>query len=81
MLHQRLHLKQNKQKQKTAGTETGVQDGPALPAIVCDVIMSATSAWSSLLCSARAPFEVYPKNERNKTRLTLAPNGGSLGVL
>ena len=29
----------NKQKQKTAGTETGVEHGPALPAIVCDVII------------------------------------------
>ena len=28
---------------KHAGTETSVQDGPALPAIFCDVIMSATS--------------------------------------
>ena len=33
-----------KRKQKHAGTETGVQDGPAVPAIFCDVIMSATSA-------------------------------------
>ena len=34
-----------KTKQKTQpGTDTGVQDGPALPAIFCDVIMSATSA-------------------------------------
>ena len=27
------------------------QDQPALPKILCDVIMSATSAWSSLLCT------------------------------
>ena len=53
MLHQRLQLKQtNKTKlKKTAGTGTGVQDGPTLPAVFCDVIMSATSAWSSLLCT------------------------------
>ena len=32
-------------------------------------------------CSARARHWRYPKSERNKTRLTLAPNRGSLGVL
>ena len=47
---------------KHAGTETGVQVGPALPAIFCDVIMSATSVGRD--CSARVPLEV-PK-ERKK---------------
>ena len=42
--------KQNKQT-KTAGTGTGVQDGPALPAIFLWCKMSATSAWSSMLCT------------------------------
>ena len=54
MLHQRLHLKKNTKKH--AGTET------ALPAIFCDVIMSATSV--GRVCSARAPLEI-PK-ERKK---------------
>ena len=58
--HQRIHLKTNK---KHASTETGVHDGPALPAIFCDVIMSATSVGRSFL-RARTPLEV-PK-ERKK---------------
>ena len=45
------------------------------PAIFCDVIMSATSAWSSLLCTCA--IWSTPKNKRNKTRLTVAPNRGS----
>ena len=55
MLHQRLHIKfiknKTKKQQQHAGTKTGVQDGPALPAIFCAVTISATSAWSSLLCT------------------------------
>ena len=51
-----------------------------VPAIFfCDVIMSATSAWSSF--ALHVLHWRYPKSERNKTRLTLAPNRGSLGVL
>jgi len=54
-----------KQKTKTAGTtETGVQDGPALPAIFSDVIMSTTFRYSRV-CFARAPFKATGK-ERNK---------------
>ena len=60
MLHQRLHLK-NKQKQKHAGTQTGVQDRPTLPSIFCDVIMSATSI--GRVCSARAQLKI-PKEQK-----------------
>ena len=56
MLHQRLHLTKKNKKNKHAGTETGVQDGPALPAIFCDVIMSATIV--GRVCYARAPLKV-----------------------
>ena len=49
------------------------------PQFFCDVIMSATSAWSSF--SLHVLHWRYPKSERNKTRLTLAPNRGSLRVL
>jgi len=41
--------------------------------------MSATSAWSSF--ALHVLHWRYPKSERNKTRLILAPNRGSLGVL
>jgi len=60
--YQRIHLKTNK---KHASTETGVRwrNWPALPAIFCDVIMSATSVGRSFL-RARTPLEV-PK-ERKK---------------
>ena len=34
--------KTKKQKQKTAGTETGVQDGPALPAISFFLLLFVT---------------------------------------
>ena len=44
--------KKHYHNKKHAGTETSVQDGPALPAIFCDVIMSATSV--GRVCSARA---------------------------
>ena len=52
------------------------------PQFFCDVIMSASSAWSSQIALhvLRGHWR-YPKSERNKTRLTLAPNRGSLGVL
>ena len=51
-------------KNKKAGTETA-RNYYYYYYFVCDVIMSATSAWSTdLVCSARAPFEV-PK-ERKK---------------
>ena len=81
-LHQRLQLKQKrktKNGQKTAGTETCVQDGPVLPAIFCDVIMSATSAWSSLLCTCSIGGTGQRAKLRNKTHL--APKRDSLGVL
>ena len=39
--------------------------------------MSATSAWTAL----HVLHSMYPKNERSQTRLTLAPNRCSLGVL
>ena len=42
-------------------------------------MMSAPLPLGGRVCSARAPFEV-PAKERKKTRLTLAPNRGSLGV-
>ena len=44
-----------KKKKKNASTVTGVQDGPALPAIFCDVIMSATSV--GRVCSATCSTE------------------------
>ena len=53
--------KKTKTKPPHAGIETGFQDGPALPAIFCDVIMSATSV--GRVCSARAPFKV-PKERK-----------------
>ena len=65
--------KQNAQKTKTAGTETARN-------FLCDVIMSTTSAWSTEF-ALHVLHSKYPKNERNKTRLTLAPNRGSLEVL
>jgi len=42
--------------------------------------MSATSAWSTEF-TLHVLHCKYPKNEKNKTHLTLAPNRGSLGVL
>ena len=51
------------------------------PQFFCDVIMSATSAWSSFALHV-SPLEV-PKERKKQleTHLTLAPNRGSLGVL
>ena len=45
-----------KKKLKHTGTKTGVQDRQALPAIFCDVIMSATSVGRvcSATCSIRS---------------------------
>ena len=51
MLYQRTHLK-NKNKNMQAQKQPGVQDGPALPAFFCDVIVSSTSVGRlSLLCT------------------------------
>ena len=79
MLHQRLYLKQNNKNNKTAGTES------ASNFCVCECM------WRNYVgvfrpALGRLTLHVlrwkYPKNERNiKTRLTLASNRGSLGVL
>ena len=46
---------------------------------VCDVIMSAN--FRLVEFALHVLHWKYPKNERNKIRLTLAPNRGSLGML
>ena len=75
MLHQRLHLKENKNMQAQK--------------LVSRWASSARNfLWRNYVGDFRlVEFDLHvlhwkcPKNERNKTRLTLAPNRGSLGVV
>ena len=89
MLHQRLPLppKTNKHThtQKTKKQKLQAQKQESKMSQHCPQFLCATYVGDFRLfdwvCSARAPFQVLnPKNERNKTRLTLAPNRGILGV-
>ena len=78
MLHQRLQLKQKNKTKKCRQRNCPL----FILFIFCDVIMSATSAWSSFSALRDVLLNGGTSQRAKETRhVSLAPNRGNLGVL
>ena len=70
-----------KNQKKPAGTKTGVRDGTDGPAALPGCFLNDVGDFRLAVEFALHVLHWEVPKERKKTRLTLAPNRGSLGVL